>query len=121
MSDKKITHISGMAHLLNEAHPQKPQEKDLPKQQPFPKGKCLKLRCLLDTTDYYIENGECGVSNEPPYFPWLIPAGYSAVYEPGTTKLLAITKHVEKRFYQTGISTEVVDCPIWWERRNDGL
>jgi len=107
-----------MAHLIKEANPEPKQEEQ--KIHDFPKGKCLKLRCLLDATEYYVENGECGVSQEPPYFPWLIPVGYSAMFEAGTTKLISITKHVAKRFYQTGISTEVVDLPSWWEKRDNG-
>lgn len=112
MYSKNVETISGMAHLINEANP-KPQ----PKQSEFPKGKCIKLRCILEGVDYFVPDGSCGIlSDEAPYCPWYIPLGYSAVGS--AIKPDAIIKHVDKRFFQTGISTELVDLPAWWDRRD---
>lgn len=103
----------GMAHLLNEANPQSPLV------QAWPKGKCLKMRCILEGIDYYIPDGQAGILGEPPYHPFAFEVGYSECRD--AMKIISITKHCEKRFFQTGISTEVVNLPNWWEKRDQGM
>ncbi len=117
----KISNIhdsSGMAHLIKQANPERPPE---PPQ--WPADKCLKLRCLLETTEYYIPNGEAGIIDQAPYFPFGFAVGYSEVRAGvgSPNVVVAIIKHIEKRFFQTGISTEVVDLPSWWDRRDSWL
>lgn len=118
----KIQSISeaktGMGHLIEQAHPKTQPKEVIPD---FPEGKCLKMRCILEGVDYYIPNGEALFANEPPYFPFCFPVGYSVVVvmESGSKSApLAVIKHLEKRFFQTGISTEIVDLPAWWDRRD---
>ncbi len=118
----KILHIDrssgGMAHLVNEANPPKTQPKK--QENAFPEGKCLKARCILEGVDYYIPNGEA-LFDGPPYHPFSFAVGYSAVQPPGEREPISIIKHLEKRFFQTGLSTEIVDLPGWWDRRDRGF
>ncbi len=121
MHDSKILRIGeqgGMAHLQNEANPPKAK----PKQDDpgFPEGKCLKARCILEGVDYYIPNGEA-LFDGPPYHPFSFAIGYSVLANPGSVVPTAIIKHTEKRFFQTGFTTEIVDLPAWWNRRDQGV
>src|SRR6187402_2465421 len=90
---------SGMAHLIEAANPH-PQHQAKPPE--FPSDKCLKLRCILEGVDYYIPEGNGGIVQEPPYFPFYAPLAYSVVkLDPENPKSDFVIKHAEKRFYQT--------------------
>lgn len=129
MSDKKITSMvdhknaGGMAHLIEQANGGEREQKQRPGGQvipEWPKDKCLKMRCILEGIDYYIPDGQGGfMGDDPPYFPFAFPVGYSVVRE--GMKVVAIMKHSNKRFFQTGITTEIADLPDWWERRDSGM
>lgn len=129
MKDRKIESVGGhhnsggMAHLIeqsNEGNRAKEKQAEMP---PWPEGKCLKMRCILEGIDYYIPEGRCAVQvSEPPYCPFAFEVGYSPVLTPGfpSADPVSIIKHENKRFYQTGISTEIVDLPAWWSKK-DGM
>lgn len=114
-------HGGGMGHLIDQAEGEQEIRGGgvIPE---WPKDKCVKLRCILEGVDYYIPNGSLGATNEPPYHPIAFDVGYSAVFSPANLiEPVAINKHVQKRFYQTGIATEIVDLPKWWDRRDEGV
>lgn len=115
MKNDKI--LTGMAHLFNEANPQAQGKDSGPE---FPKNKCTKVRCILEGVDYYVPGNNVGIMTEEPLCPWFFPLGYSAVSGPGAANFepVAIIRHTEKRFFQTGVSTEIVDLPKWWENRD---
>ncbi len=115
----KIIPINGMTHLMDEANPKMEQK---PVESIITDGTCLKLRCILESTDYYIPDGNAAIMmNEPPYHPFAFAFGYSECKDPATGKVISVTKHLEKRFFQTGISTEIVKCPAWWAKRDEGM
>ncbi len=107
----------GFAHLAEQSNPKRttqPQPIDAPE---WPKDKVLKLRCILEGVDYYIPNGECMIDTAAlPYCPFAFNLGYSVVRD--GMKIISILKHHDKRFFQTGISTEVVNLPEWWADRD---
>ena len=112
---------NGINHLMEQASGGSKRQQEEPRIE-FPKDKCLKVRCILANLEYYVPNGNAGVNTEyPPYFPFTIPLGYSVISEnpaiPGS-KPLAIIRHENMLFYQTGISTEFCDLPEWWDRRD---
>ncbi len=122
MSKGKIstTPNTGMRNLIEQAEGNgQPAADAIPQ---WPENKCLKVRCILEAVDYYIPNGDAGVAaDQPPYFPFGFAIGYSEVRDPGTSKIISIIKHEQKRFFQTGISAEIVNLPMWWAKRDDGI
>ncbi len=115
-----VTPINGMAHLIEAAN-QKPEPQPKQTAPEFPKGKVLKMRCILEGVDYYIPEGDAGIqTDEPPYCPFAFSVGYSVLPQAVGQDPIVI-KHSTKRFYQTGISTEIVDEPKWWSRRDEGI
>lgn len=110
----KIESINaGMKHLMDQSNPRPPDNG-------WPKDKCLKLRCILENIDYYIPDGKAGIQmEEPPYFPFAFEVGYSECRD--GLKVISVSKHINKRFFQTGISTETVDLPMWWAKRDQGI
>ncbi len=106
---------TGMQHLVDQANP-RPQPKE--ENPGYPAGKCLKVRVVLDATDYYVPDGVGGFSPQPP-FPFEFPLAYSEVRE--GTKVIGVIKHQDLRIMSTGLKTEAVDLPSWWERRDDGI
>ena len=117
-------HKTGIQYLQDEANGGKEEKKTQIVPPTFPEGKCLKLRCILEGVDYYIPDGAAGIDPSPPYHPFGFNLGYSVVMEQGALAgkdPVAIIKHTEKRFFQTGVSTEIVDLPKWWDRRDGGI
>ncbi len=121
MNDKKISKMpmTGMQHLIEQSEGRTEVKPDpIPE---WPKDKCLKLRCILEGVDYYVPKGRAGVAaDQPPYHPFGFDVGYSALFSPtDPANPIAIIKHVHKRFFQTGIATEIAPLPKWWDRRDE--
>lgn len=110
-----------MEHLIEQANGGHEERHNIPR---WPKNKCLKVRCILGNLEYYVPEGNAGPDPQsPPYHPFTIPECYSVVKIEdrgpiGPSKQVAIIKHTMVRLFQTGIETEVVDLPSWWDRRD---
>ncbi len=106
---------TGMQHLMEQAN-QRPQPQPRERQTELPTDKCLKIRVILDATDYYVPLGGFGMNAEPP-FQFRLPVAYSVIPQP----VGGIQRHDLLEIYATGLKTEVVDLPKWWDRRDDGV
>ncbi len=126
----------GMAHLINAANPQQPQQAPGDSWQPLPKGKCTHLTLLLGGREFYIPGDvRFGVFEMTPPFPVDVPLAYCAVFQTevdcdrlsGVTvslprqKLIAIAKHEGMRIFGTGFTTEIVNEPAWWAKREENI
>ncbi len=110
---------NGIKHLIDQSRQSEQSDPRRNQPPPWPEGKVLKARCILEGVDYYVPNGEAGFG-DPPFFPFSFALGYSVLMDPASASKtpLAIIRHDDKRFFQTGVSTEVVDEPMWWADRD---
>lgn len=106
-----------MAHLLNEAHPE-PQTKPQPREVSFDIAKkCLKVRVILDGAEFYVPlKGGFGINEQPP-FQFRMPVAYSVLPQP----VGGVQRHDLIEIFATGVRTEVVDLPTWWDHRDNGV
>ncbi len=119
MSDRKIVGIgeakTGMQVLQEQANP-RPQPQPRESQSELPIDKCLKIRIILEATDYYTTLDGFGQNEKPP-FQYLLPLAYSALPQP----VGGIQRHEGLQIFATGLKFEVVDLPEWWARRDAGV
>lgn len=107
---------SGMAHLIEQANPPSEQSARELTEPYLPPNKCLKVRVILDATDYYCEFNGFGQNTQPP-FQFCMPVAYSLLPHP----VGGVQRHDSLEIFATGIRKEVVDLPEWWSRRDAGV
>ncbi len=107
-----------MQHLQDQANRGQQQQEAPP---PFPEDKCVKVRVVLDATDYYVPDGAVGFDPQPP-FVFRMPLAYSEIRTGGGIPVsVGIQRHDGMMIAGAGIKMEVVDLPTWWDKRDSGI